>query len=252
MNRIPQLEEMEHPSIYTREIQSELQEKTRPERRRWHILWPLHFEPGYAYPLLIWLHGGGADEKQLLPVMNLMETRNFVSMAPCGTQIPEGCRSDVCFWDQGVEGVEEAAERVSACLREASRRARIDRSRIYLAGYADGGTMALRLAFRDPDRFAGVATIQGEFPTNDRPLQAFPKTAKLRVLLAYGREASRYHSQLVSRDMRILHAAGVRLDVRQYETDDSPVDIMFHDLNAWIMGPQPQTHRHPDIRLTSN
>ena len=26
---------------------------------------PMHYEPGYAYPLIVWLHGPGGDERQL-------------------------------------------------------------------------------------------------------------------------------------------------------------------------------------------
>ena len=43
---------------------------------------PLHYEPNYAYPLVIWLHGPGDDERQLLRVMPLVSMRNYVSVGP--------------------------------------------------------------------------------------------------------------------------------------------------------------------------
>ena len=33
---------------------------------------PLKYEPGYAYPLLVWLHGLHGDERQLLRIMPLL------------------------------------------------------------------------------------------------------------------------------------------------------------------------------------
>ena len=47
---------------------------------------PLHYEAGYAYPLIVWLHGWGDDETQLKRVMPLVSMQNFVAVAPRGTR----------------------------------------------------------------------------------------------------------------------------------------------------------------------
>ncbi len=50
-----------------------------------HVLFsPMHYEPGYAYPLLIWLHGPGNDERQIMKMMPLISMRNYVGIAPKG------------------------------------------------------------------------------------------------------------------------------------------------------------------------
>ena len=46
---------------------------------------PLHYEPGYSYPLIVWLHGHGNDERQLVRIMPLVSMRNYVAVAPRGT-----------------------------------------------------------------------------------------------------------------------------------------------------------------------
>ena len=43
---------------------------------------PQHYEPQYAYPLIVWLHGRGDDERQLLRVMPHVSMRNYVAVAP--------------------------------------------------------------------------------------------------------------------------------------------------------------------------
>lgn len=46
---------------------------------------PMRYEPGYAYPLVIWLHGALGDERQLRQVMPKISMQNFVAVAPRGT-----------------------------------------------------------------------------------------------------------------------------------------------------------------------
>ena len=45
---------------------------------------PMHYEPGYAYPLIVWLHGTGGDQRQLQRVMPLVSMRNYVAITPRG------------------------------------------------------------------------------------------------------------------------------------------------------------------------
>ena len=48
------------------------------------LLAPLHYEPNYAYPLLVWLHGPSGDEQELKRIMPLVSLRNYVSLGVRG------------------------------------------------------------------------------------------------------------------------------------------------------------------------
>ena len=43
---------------------------------------PLRYTPSYPYPLIVWLHGYGSDERQLVRVMPLVSMQNYVAVAP--------------------------------------------------------------------------------------------------------------------------------------------------------------------------
>src|SRR5688572_27524759 len=51
---------------------------------------PMHYEPNYAYPLLVWLHGDHGDQQQLKRIMPLVSMRNYVAVAPRAPERDDG------------------------------------------------------------------------------------------------------------------------------------------------------------------
>jgi len=198
---------------------------------------PLHYEPGYAYPLIVWLHGPGCDEQQLLRVMPMVSMRNYVAVAPRGV----GLRSEVgpgkqrFGWPQSEDGVVEAAGRVFAAIRTASARFHIAADRVFLAGFDVGGTMALRLGLGWPEQFAGVASFGGCFPQGGRPLANLSRARRLSVFLATGRRSPGYPTTRVCEDLRLLHVAGMWVTLRQYPYAHELAPQMLRDMDRWII-----------------
>ena len=50
------------------------------------------------------------------------------------------------------------------------------------------------------------------------------------------RDSTRYAPQQVASDLRLLHAAGMSLTLRQYPCRDELTTGMLGDLNRWLMG----------------
>lgn len=195
---------------------------------------PMHYEPGYAYPLVIWLHGAMGDERQVRQVMPKVSMRNYVAIAPRGTCAVRTERESYC-WRQSTDAVEQAESRVLDCVEIASRRFRIHPDRIFLAGVGCGGTMALRTAWNHPGRFAGVATFGGPMPADNRPLRNVNALRRLPCFVASGRTSRDYPESGVCRDLRLLHAAGCTVALRQYPCGDDLTTTMLADLNRWLM-----------------
>src|SRR5881227_139154 len=58
--------------------------------------------------------------------------------------------------------------------------------RIYLAGICEGATLAYRLGLTFPEKLAGVISLNGTMPRQDRPLLRFPDIRQLRVFIGHG------------------------------------------------------------------
>ncbi len=195
---------------------------------------PLHYEPNYAYPLVVWLHGPGDDERQLRTVMPLVSMRNYVGAAVRGTA-PLGPPGAGFAWLQSEPHIRLAEERVLAAVAAAGQRFNVAPSRVFLAGFDCGGTMALRVACQNPDRFAGVLSMGGEFPLGHAPLSRLAEVRRLAVLLATGRDSDRYPPERVCENLRLYYAAGMSIHLRQYPVGQDLTTEMLADMDRWIM-----------------
>lgn len=201
---------------------------TRPE---FAVFTPKGYEPGYRYPLLVWLHGEGSDEQSLPDVMRHVSTRNFVAVAPRGTDHAETGPA----WSDRPESIDTAEDAIFEAIESAADRFGLHPERVLLAGVGTGGTMAMRIALRHPERFGGVATIDGPLPTGNQPLARLNDLRGLPLLLSASKESAGYDESRVCRDLSLLHAGGCRVAIRQYPGDDELTTTMLADLNRWAM-----------------
>ncbi|MBS0208073.1 MAG: hypothetical protein JSS27_03880 [Planctomycetes bacterium] len=197
---------------------------------------PLHYEPNYAYPLLVWLHSPLNDETQLRRVMPHVSLRNYVAVSVRGTLAVEESPGDVCYtWSQAGAHVAQAEQAVFEAIDQATRRYNIANQRIFLAGHTSGGTMALRVALAHPNVFAGVMSLDGSLPHERRPLSRLADLRKLPVFLTCGQDSERYPAPSVCDNLRLLHSAGMSVDLRQYPCGNEIMSAMLADMDRWMM-----------------
>jgi len=194
---------------------------------------PLHYEPGYAYPLIVWLHGPGDDERQLLRMMSLVSMRNYVAVAPRGTAPAE---TGVGYtWRQTEAHIAGAEQRITDSIAIARAKYHVAPHRVFLAGFDVGGTMAYRIALQYPDRFAGVISLGGPLPEGGHLFGRLNEIRRLSVLLAVGRDSHRYPAEQVCEHLRLFHAAGLSITLRQYPCGHELSPQMLADVDRWII-----------------
>lgn len=196
---------------------------------------PLHYEPNYAYPLLVWLHGPGQSHAELKQVMPHVSMRNCVAVAPRWPQPDDELLSAGESQEQMRHRMVETMFRVTECVATASKRFNIAADRIFLAGYDEGGTMALRLGLAAPDHFAGAASIGGPVPTGLNPLANLLEARRLPMMIAHGRHSQSYPISRICDELRLFHVAGLSLNLRQYPCGHELTTQMLSDLDAWMM-----------------
>ncbi|MDP6553578.1 MAG: PHB depolymerase family esterase [Pirellulaceae bacterium] len=194
---------------------------------------PLHYEPNYAYPLLVWLHGPHGDEHELFRVIPEISVRNYVGVGPRGNRMMEDSRG--YRWEGAAGGVISAEQHVFDAIDAASERYNVASDRVFLAGFEAGGTMAVRIGLRNPHCFAGVMSIGGPFPLGGAPLSQLDNARQLPLFFAQGRDSENYPIDLACQELRLFHTAGLGVTVRQYPCGDEVDTQMLKDMDMWIM-----------------
>lgn len=195
---------------------------------------PERYEPRYDYPLIVWLHSCSSGERELENVMPELSLQNYVACAPRGTIAcdPEG---KLFRWGNSPASTAIAEEIVFESIDLARSQFSIEPSRVFIAGFGGGGTMAWRIALRYPQRFAGVISICGQYPEQERPLSNYENARDLPTLWMYGGESQACGIQQVCDALPILHAASLSVDIRQYPCGTELLSNMLVDANSWVM-----------------
>lgn len=208
--------------------------KTAPRgHSTYSLLAPMHYEANYAYPVVVWLHTDGGDERQLLRVMQHISMRNYVGLGVRGSLPCEGRRG--YQWQQSPASIMTAESRVQEAIAAAQAKFNVNTDHIFLAGHEAGGTMAFRLALRSPRNYAGALSVGGRFPLGQMPLLNLHSLRDLPLFLAYCRDSETYTEGDLCDELPLFHAAALKVAIRQYPCGDELTTQMLADMDAWMM-----------------
>jgi len=127
---------------------------------------------------VIWLHGLGADGWDFVPIVRELPLPDSLALRFVFPHAPERAVTinngmvmrawyDIAMNDiarlPDARGIRESQAQVEALIaREGSRG--VDAARIVLAGFSQGGAIALHLGLREPRRLAGVLALSTYLP----------------------------------------------------------------------------------------
>ena len=78
-------------------------------------------------------------------------------------------------------------------------------------------------------------SLGGRFPSGRTPFGNLLAARRLAVFLGTGRVSQTYPAAKVCEDLRLLHAAGLSVTLRQYPCGDELMPQMLGDLDRWII-----------------
>src|SRR6266849_7954287 len=116
--------------------------------------WPLRtflptgYEPNYPYPLLVFLHGHGSSEEQILRLAPRLSRRNYICIGLRGPHAVASRATGSVSYSWGLDANADSAveEYVLRSVEQTRRLFHVHSERIYLAGFREGATLAYRLA----------------------------------------------------------------------------------------------------------
>src|SRR5438067_3477554 len=102
-----------------------------------HTFVPTGYEPNYPYPLLVYFHGHGGNERQVLNLAPEISRRNYVGIALRGPQSSGSCDEGGPGYSWDGEPDAAVEEYVFRAIQQTRRRFHIHSERIFLAGFSE-------------------------------------------------------------------------------------------------------------------
>jgi polyhydroxybutyrate depolymerase len=149
---------------------------------------PTNYDPTLPHPLVMVLHGFGADgfvETAYLQLFDFVDEKQFVLIYPDGTLNDQDQRfwngtPACCDFNDSVDDVGY----LSGLIEEAEQTYNIDPKRVYLIGHSNGGFMSFRMACEASELITAIVSLAGS--TFDDPADCAPATAPVSVLAIHG------------------------------------------------------------------
>jgi phospholipase/carboxylesterase len=201
---------------------------------------------------VIWMHGLGADANDFVPIVNELgldgapAVRFVFPNAPMrAVTINNGyvmrAWYDVSFGDlegkgrrADEAGVRESQAQIGALVeREAGRG--IAHENILLAGFSQGGAVALHTGLRYPRKLGGVLALSTYLPLAESfPQEAAADNKATPVFMAHGVFDPVVPLVMGAGSMTFLTGLGYAIDWRQYPMQHSVCAQEIQDIGAWL------------------
>ncbi|HEY7514911.1 MAG TPA: alpha/beta fold hydrolase [Vicinamibacteria bacterium] len=206
--------------------------------------------PRPADAAVVLLHGLGADGhdfESLVPELRLPSSpaiRWVFPHAPVQAVTLNGGMRMRAWYDilgldrraaQDERGIRASAETAAALLRRESERG-IRSERLVLAGFSQGGAIALFAGLRYPQRLAGILALSTYLPLDaSLAAEAHPANAAVPVFQAHGRFDAVVPPALGEGTRDLLAGRGYDLDWRTYPMPHSLCAEEVADVRAWLL-----------------
>lgn len=198
---------------------------------------------------VIWLHGLGADGHDfagVVPQLGLPEsicTRFVFPHAPPrpitlnGGMVMRGWFDITAIAEGAVEdeeGMRHSAELVRRLIAEQNEKG-IATARIVLAGFSQGGALALYTALQNAGRLAGAAVLSAWLPAARSVLaNVHGQNRALPIFCAHGAHDSMVPAVFAERGCEQLRAAGFAVRPRLWPMEHAVCLDELRDLGAWL------------------
>jgi phospholipase/carboxylesterase len=197
---------------------------------------------------VIWLHGLGADGRDFVPIVGELDLppepiRFVFPHAPVQPVTINNGMSMRAWYDIVADDLarreDERGVRASQGLVEAlvarERERGVPAARIVLAGFSQGGAIALQTGLRQPERLAGIMALSTYVPIS-ATLEAERNAANghVPIFMAHGTQDPIIPLAHARRSRELLERLGYPVEWHEYAMPHSVSPQEIDDIGAWL------------------
>jgi phospholipase/carboxylesterase len=208
------------------------------------LLYTAHVPPGDGpHPTVIALHGWGASSHDLIGLAPILHGGGALVLCPQGPvafQITQGVLG-FGWWpitesrQMDPREFEKARAALRKFLDQAFARYPIDRRKVVVLGFSQGGVMAYDLVLSEPERFAGLVALSSWLPEPvDRAIPANDAAKNLPALVIHGTQDPMVPVAGAQESRQRLMARGLNVHYREYPMQHEINPDALRELVIWL------------------
>ena len=203
------------------------------------------FEPAGdgPHPTIVAMHGWGSNALDLIGLAPYIAHGRCLTLCPQGAVEVEIGAVNGYGWYQlrvgtphDMEAMGTAAERLMRFVDAALERYPVDRRKLIVMGFSQGGVMAYNLAIRHPERFAALVALSTWFPEELAEYAGNRDAlAQLPTLVQHGRADDMIEITKARESVERLRNLKLPLTYREYDCGHEITVDAIQDLSAFLM-----------------
>ena len=198
---------------------------------------------------VIWLHGLGADGHDFEPIVPELDLPDALAVrfvfphAPMQAVTINGGAVMRAWYDvyalqgqrrEDADGVRASQVRVEELIAHEKSRG-VQASRIVLAGFSQGGAIALQTGLRHGERLAGIMALSTYLPiASTLAAEAAAANRAVPIFMAHGMDDPLIPIERAMISRRQLEAAGYAVDWHEYPMEHAVCAAEIADISAWL------------------
>jgi phospholipase/carboxylesterase len=206
------------------------------------LVTPEGFTADAGYPLVVLLHGFGANMQDLASLAPYIDETGYAYAfpnAPFEVQLGPGFTG--YSWATGRPGMNQPPVDTSdvdamldTFMSEALAETGTPAGSAVLGGFSQGGGLTLRFGLPRPERFEGLAVLSGFFRDQETVEKRLPAHRKQRIFVAHGTEDPTVAIEGGRATKAFLEGAGYDFEYHEYPIRHEISGPEIEDLKTWL------------------
>jgi phospholipase/carboxylesterase len=208
------------------------------------LLHTAHIPPGDGpFSTIIALHGWGASAHDLIGLAPIFDGGRSLVLCPQGPlafqagpgQVGYGWFPITSGGPTDPEEVRKGVERLKRFVDEALAAYPVDRRKLAILGFSQGGVMAYALALRNPAAYAGLIALSAWLPdAMAAAIPPNPELANLQTLVIHGTRDGMISIDLARQSRDALAKLGVPATYREYAMGHEISPDALRQIIGWL------------------
>ena len=200
---------------------------------------PDNYSSEVDYPLVIMLHGFGANMNDLAGLCPTIGREGYLYACPNGPRaVPTGMGMRGFGWSARGGGTVEEGERVvgmlETFLEEVTEQYHVPPGQVILMGFSQGGGMTYHWGLVKPETFAGLGALSSVIPNTGRLKDHLPAQRTQSIFIAHGTQDEVVPVDRAREARDFLEGEGYSPQYKEYPMGHSISQEVLDDLVPWV------------------